>query len=99
MPEQELTALPALPHFLSTLLLLFKNHEMKTTFQIIFFSIRAGLEWFSAEAGLLLRQVKETYFGVQLNHLCSSSQIISQYYPVGTLIAQHLSLCPCVSDR
>ena len=51
-------------------------------------SIRAGLEWSSADAGLLLRQVKKTlYFGVQLNLICSSSQIISLHYPAGTLIA------------
>jgi len=88
VPEQELITLP---HFLSTLLLLFKNREMTTTFQVMslvtLLSFRAGLEWFSADAGLLLYQVKKTlYFGMQLNHFCSS-QIISQYYTVGTLIA------------
>jgi len=63
-------------------------------------SFRAGLEWFSADARFHLHQVKKPlYFGMQLNHFCTSSQIIPQYYPVRTLIAQHLSLCPCVSDR
>lgn len=79
LPKQELTTLH---QFLSTLLLLLKNRKIKTTFQVMslgtLLSFRAGLEWFSADAGLLLHQVKNPlYFGIQFYHFCSSLQNLS----------------------